>query len=562
MPRSPTSIRWLAIAGVSATLLATRLPLLLTDASYADGDECLLWLMVFHVLRGDGFPVFPYGAQFGVSFPETAIASAWSAVFGLSETNLRVAQLLLWTTVAGFLGMSVRRIHGGAAGLLAGLLIVVTPAWFHASVASWGYYHSGFLAAHAGAFFVALLVTGTGRPWTCRVGLGLCTALAWFSQPIFALALLPFHALLAVRRRDVREVLVLLAFVAAAGAAYGLFRFGTTQHWFPSLFAQTDPWSAALDLPRQFWVNATGAYFLKQTLRVGPLTAIAAAVWCASLAAAAWFAARRAIEHRTLTVGTACIGSIALVAGFGLLVDPGTYAYRYLLPCVGFQAMLLAIESGRLLEHARTRAAATSVCALLAVLSAGASVFETSRLSYSGSPAVGKMPEAAALAELTEYLEARDIRHVYSLGPMLQWKVMFVSRERIVARSFSPTDRVPAYPAAVNQAMAAGLPVALIGEARSAQTAKAKLVQLGFQDEPVFVADRYFVIERPSEPLVRYFFVATVSGKAGGPTVWRGARSVGAAVPSTPSRGSASHRRLSAARTPSATLLAWPRRRP
>jgi hypothetical protein len=167
--------------------------------------------------------------------------------------------------------------------------------------------------------------------------------------------------------------------------------------------------------------------------------------------------------------------------------------------------MLVASESSRVARGARRGIATVAACLLLCAVTVGASVLETGRLSFSGSPTAGTIPEAAALGELVQHLEARGIGHVYCFGPMLQWKVMFASRGRVVARWSAPRDRVAAYVAAVDGARAANRPIALIGEARSLETTRTRLARSGFPDEPVFVADRYFVVEQPSPELLTSF---------------------------------------------------------
>jgi hypothetical protein len=50
------------------------------------------------------------------------------------------------------------------------------------------------------------------------------------------------------------------------------------------------------------------------------------------------------------------------------------------------------------------------------------------------------------------------------MDPMLQWILIFESRERILARSRGRRDRVPAYVEAVDAARLRGLPTPVIGE--------------------------------------------------------------------------------------------------
>ncbi len=63
---------------------------------------------------------------------------------------------------------------------------------------------------------------------------------------------------------------------------------------------------------------------------------------------------------------------------------------------------------------------------------------------------------------LVRELESHGVRFACSLDPMLQWNLMFESRESVIARSHNPLDRRPEFARKVDEARAGGLPVALI----------------------------------------------------------------------------------------------------
>ena len=53
--------------------------------------------------------------------------------------------------------------------------------------------------------------------------------------------------------------------------------------------------------------------------------------------------------------------------------------------------------------------------------------------------------ERARLQRVIDYLEAHGVRHVFSAHGLLQWQLMFYSREGIVARYLGDRDRYPPY---------------------------------------------------------------------------------------------------------------------
>ena len=94
------------------------------------------------------------------------------------------------------------------------------------------------------------------------------------------------------------------------------------------------------------------------------------------------------------------------------------------------------------------------------------------------------------LQRVINYLEAHGVRHVFSTNGLLQWQIMFYSQEAITARYYYGTDRKPAYVAAVDQALAAGEPVGLVGYEQPMRD----FVRAARGSDAVAIDDRYFVL--------------------------------------------------------------------
>jgi hypothetical protein len=499
--------RWSAFLVALLAVALTRAPLLWNPHDHLDGDEALMGVTVLHVLEGRGVPLRPYGAAFGVSAVETLTTATLAWVFALSDTTLRAAPLLLWCLGVLAVAFSCRALAGGAAAGAAALLLIFSPAWLHPSISAWHYNHTAFLAGHLAVW---LAVRSAERPGGRLLEPGLIAALAslaFLSQPIYALGASPFLAWWAWRRRDPRAVGVLLLVGAACLLLHAFAAEGSHARWSPPLFAEPEPLSSLRALPHRFWVATTGVYFLDRPLPAGPATRAAAALWCAALLAASARAAALAWRRRRITPGLLCLAAIAAVLGFDLLITPRLQGARYLLPSVGFQAMLIALEAAPLLRWRPARAWLAAAGVAFVALGSAAAATEVRHLSFSGSPVVRAAPESEALQALVRHLLERDIHHVYSAGPMFQWKLVFASRERVLARWIDPIDRHPPYPAAVDRASATGEPVAIVGEADDAGAVAARLRDAGFPGlrvEPV--ASRYYVIEDPPPELVRRRF--------------------------------------------------------
>src|SRR5262249_45748956 len=126
------------------------------------------------------------------------------------------------------------------------------------------------------------------------------------------------------------------------------------------------------------------------------------------------------------------------------------------------------------------------------------------RLPTSGIAVADGVTVRDAVAALLERLNAEGVRHVYCTDPMLQWTIMWQSRERIHARWVHPTDRVPEHPAAVDRALFSGQRGAVIGAANEAGALADALRAAGRPRDPIIVAGSFSLALDPGTAAVRH----------------------------------------------------------
>jgi hypothetical protein len=496
------------VAGVLVLGAAlTRIPILVGPQTYMDGDEALMGLVVLHALQGGGIPLFPYGAEFGLSFLETGVGVVFASVFGLSEVILNASIFALWCAGAACLVAAVARFVDSRAALWAAMLSVATPAWLHFSNISWGYYHSAFLFCHASLLLVALVVEEAG-PRRGTIGLlGLLASLTYYTQPIFALGLLPFLGWLALRRRRPDDIVILAAGFAVCTIGYYLVR-NPEAYWAPTTFANVAVLESLAQMPRRLWVNATGVYFLNRQLELGTLTKLLSLGWVVLVASAGTQAAWNAVRSRRIDVSVVALASIVVIVGFSLVVDRFQWGYRYLVPTVGFEVLLVARELHRRAASFTHGLRAVDVGAAAMVgVAILLSVTEVSRTpGFSGTSVAAETLERDAVRASVAFLEEEGVRHVYAWDGMLQWKLMFESRGRILARWIYRTDRIPEYPAAVDRAFAEGARVAIFGELTDLEAVRRSIADAGAVANPLRVSDYHFVVLDPPRDLVEATF--------------------------------------------------------
>jgi hypothetical protein len=178
----------------------------------------------------------------------------------------------------------------------------------------------------------------------------------------------------------------------------------------------------------------------------------------------------------------ASLPQVWAAGAFVLAILPGPFLAeapaRYFLPA----ATQLAIIAG--LEWRRWQTRAWMAASALGLLTLGGLPWARPRLN-----------EADELVALVGFLERERVEGVYSTSPLLQWQIMYYSHDGIPTRWRHPSDRIPAYPRAVDEALWLGRTTALVGEVADGRALRAL-------PGAVVPTPRYFVLLRPGVNLL------------------------------------------------------------
>lgn len=88
---------------------------------------------------------------------------------------------------------------------------------------------------------------------------------------------------------------------------------------------------------------------------------------------------------------------------------------------------------------------------------------EFARFTYMWWKNDSGMSEGARLEAVIDHLKASGVTHALSTNALLQWQLMFYSREQIISRWISPRDRYPPYIREVDKAVNEGRKLAVVG---------------------------------------------------------------------------------------------------
>lgn len=487
-------IGWL-LAGV-ALIVITRLPQFLGGRMSADADECVVGLMAKHMLEGRDFPIFFYGQKYGLTFFEAGTAAIFFKFFGVSTAPMKAAMLVLWSVGTLFLALSVKRMAGGAAAIATMIFWIICPAWLAWSMKARGGYLTAFAAAHIAIWLLARPRDKTDSARAACLGFGVCAGIIFFAQPVW-LTVLPSFVLLLVYRRQRVDDLVFMALGALVSTCVilAVSSGAPAAVWHPPLLQNPGGLEAVRELPWRLWTHLSGAYYLRDTFPLSPATFAATFFWYAAVLAALAHVAGAALRHESYDAAQACTLAILGPALFSVLINRDYYMFRYLLPVAPCLAMLLGITFAEVSRmNGKPRQVAVEMAGLLLVISIAA-VVDSGRFSYDGSTRQSGPPKDETVRALADDLEEHNVKHVYSADAFLQWHLMFVSREAVLARWISPVDRYPAYGMEVDRALRAGEKVAIVGEARDLIPFLNRMARHhGRRRDLKIVAGRYYVL--------------------------------------------------------------------
>jgi hypothetical protein len=460
---SRTVPSWVFLSALCGIGLVSRLPQLLSKDLLLDGDECILGLMAKHIAEGRDFPIFFYGQRYGLAIVEAPLAALNFLILGVGAVPLKLAMLVLWLVGMSFYFLTLSRTLGRARSFWIAIAVVLMPAWAVSSMKAW----SGYLTAFALAGALLYTITSEARQ-SLRYGVaGVLTFFVYLSQPSWLPGLAPVvHFFLWSSRKLSSWLAYGTGLLGAIGAMVLI-----QMLWLPaSVESWTRPTAGNPELIRsiprvieQLYVNLTGSYFLRSAVAPGPITTTVASWWFAVLVAAAGIQLYRIAARRYLLWSHLLFTAIAttLLANW-ILLDARDV--RYLLSINVLIVFLAGVELFDLVDRHRLsiQRAITGIAVVLAL--EAVSMGEFAHFSYMWWRNAADGPSEKQTLERVIYtMRSQGATCVFSMNALLQWQIMFYSRESVIARWTAAIDRYPPYIAEVDRALKNGERVALVG---------------------------------------------------------------------------------------------------
>ena len=478
-------LKWIYKYAVFIIILlafASRLPQLLSENLFLDGDECIVGLMAKHFAEGKGIPWFFYGQSYGFSFVEVMTIRFFYAVFGVSDIAIRLAMLSLWITGIVFFYKTLKHYESQNnkwAPLLITLAFVFTPSFAIWSMKARGGYLTAFLLTSI--LIYLLSAKSFGKHSFLSLVYGLLIIFIYQSQPLWLAGLAPILVYHLYKNLSIKTIGFLLLGIAGGVAFFSTIKSGISQFWSPSVLSWSNFNSNTLfSIPSAVFHNLSGSYLYSQLLptvfstKVLAFTLSVLLFTTLGLAVFFWFKKRNV--HPLFYILAL---SVAATIGYLMLLDQGNY--RYLLPLSGYAFFMIFLLYGRIRHFLLVN---LTLCVLIII---GAfSLYDFKK--------VADVDKSSILA-MNETLKNENMNYVFCQSGLIQWQLDFYSNERVIARYTTRIDRYPEYIKRVNEAFFdPNIDTGVIGHKDS---------ELADESEEVITIDHnYFLYKNPSKTIL------------------------------------------------------------
>lgn len=421
-----------AIVIIVILCFLSRLPQLLSENIYLDGDECIVGLMAKHFYEGINIPYFFYGQTYGFSFIEVVAIRIFYWFFGINEISIKLAMLSLWTIGVIFLYKTLKQ-FGQKYNDWLPLLITITFI-FVPSFAIWSMKaRGGYLTAFTITYIITYLISNENlnRHLITPFIIGLLSVIVFESQALWLVGLSPILVYYILKHKNIGHIISLVTGMFTAMHIFSKLKIGLSSFWSPNILVKPDfSLSGIISILENIYHNQTGSYFYYTFIEPSLLNkfiaiVITTLIFGGLIATVIYLIKKKEIHPMFYYISISVILSISYV----FFID-GSNA-RYILPLNSFIFLMFYL----ILNNVNRKKIVNTFLGVL-ILFGTYSIYDFKNFSPENKP---------ELLSAIDELEAKNIHHVYCEPGLLQWQLMFYSKERIIARSQSNIDRYPEY---------------------------------------------------------------------------------------------------------------------
>ena len=465
-----------------------RTSLLLTSQAACDGDEALVGIMAKHILEKGEHPLYAYGQDYsGGASIEAHLGAISYALFGMSSVSFKAVGLIISLSLLLATYFFVRRYYGVDTSFIVALLLAFSPTFVEWNLKVRGGYMLTmiFNLGLCHLFFKCIedheknksnQTNKTSAKMFYPLGFGLMAGLAYWNLPVSALFIITLLFLWACH--DYGVFLQKRFLIFCAGVLIGLIPI--IAH---TTILKIDLWGfiaskrvtefdfSPAHILQSFW------WFLKHDgpSFFTPHLDHPASIYYNQIPPYAWFLFSIAITAFAYLVINKCIKRKSLlyaspettvqrVIPFYIFIYIIIYLCeskvkgnpRYLLPLEPFLTLVTALFYVELLKHSKwiLRGVGLLVLAGHILIGIGVNALWLQKpAQFASAGSVSTVFYQKTILKTIHFLDQQNIQYVYTPDHLLEWKIIFESKERIIASRLDPSHRYLPYIVEINRAV-------------------------------------------------------------------------------------------------------------
>lgn len=422
--------------------IISRLPQLLVDNIVLDGDECIVGLMSKHFVEGKEVPLFFYGQSYGFSFLEVLFIGGAYLAMGVSALAVKVGLFSLWIIGIFFFFLSLKRIDKNESywPLIITILLVCFPSWIVWSMKARGGYVTAFTLTN----ILVFLAFDDKKKIMNYLLMGILLILIYQSQPLWVPGVVGILLYRFYLDRKFNIILTFFISTVVTSLLFTILKRNISNFWSPRIFkGENLTLDNIISLPGNIYNNLHGNYYYSEVYQPNFDVNIIAIIFTSLIPILILFAIVKLFKNKLKNYWFIIfLLSICTTLGYNLFAE--NPPSRYLLPLTGFlvYAFFFFIKEIEIKNKAILFVLTTILCVFCF----------SSNLKVTSQPSI----KERNIKKLVSNLEEEKIKYVLSTDGLLQWEIMFYSKEKITARYFSNTDRYMPYINIVNKAIGDG----------------------------------------------------------------------------------------------------------
>ncbi|MFT5053369.1 MAG: hypothetical protein ACI97X_000379 [Oceanospirillaceae bacterium] len=472
----------LEFALVLTCVIIARLPYLLSDHVFFDGDEALLGIMARDLWHLDAFPVYFYGQRYGLAIFEVVATTLFIPFFGSSVLTLKLGGMLLMAV--GFWRLiALVRLHTDSIWIygLSLIVLVCIPPWTVQD-------------RYMSAFLFSILVFEshfTKAVWCLKdwIKVMVYLVIVLLAQPLFLLALLPIMASRLFNKGQFK----LAINASIPGAIFlGLMRIPALwnkDHWKPVKMGEIDLANFKHYFIDGFWSHVSGYFSYSDVYAVPFQVRMGIAGFLLLTTLMLVYSAIKGSRDYRLSMLVLLLCAISAVIALPFF---GVAGARYVL---GFHLILLFVVVTMVIEVYRINKWMLAIVLPFCIM-----FLATAQTGYGKYVSFWFAPELndmQMLNELHETLEARNVNHVFVSEWNLLWQLNYLGEGRIAARMADGNERIDRFTDRVDGCyLDPNCPYALVGS--HWPLLDMNLVN-GWYDRTERLNERYYIMMDPED---------------------------------------------------------------